>query len=281
MIGNGSDNILDLIARSFVGLGNAGHTIPSYSLYPVVVGMSGGDIMNIPFDRSMKLPVDEIIKMDAPVFYLTNPNAPTGVCFDLESIELVLSNISGLLVVDEAYIDFGGVSAVSLMSKYKNIIIVRSFSKSYSLAGLRVGFALASSSIIAVLDKVRDAYNVSCISQVAATAAYLDKDTFTENCQKIIKTRNLSEIELSKMKWKTYPSKGNYLFTEPIDNKGNSGKKVAKEFYEFLKSNKILVRYFENNSLTCSFIRVSIGTDDNMAEFFRVIRLWQKTEQQK
>ena len=80
------------------------------------------------------------------------------------------------------------------------------------------------------------------------------------------------------MKWKTYPSKGNYLFTEPIDNKGNSGKKVAKDFYEFLKSNKILVRYFENNSLTCSFIRVSIGTDDNMAEFFRVIRLWQKIE---
>ena len=87
IIGNGSDNILDMITRSFVGLGQAGHTVPSYSLYPVVVALSGGDLLNIPFEESMELPVDAIAKTPASVFFLTNPNAPTGVCFSLESIE--------------------------------------------------------------------------------------------------------------------------------------------------------------------------------------------------
>ena len=204
IIGNGSDNILDMITRSFVGKGQAGHTVPSYSLYPVVVGLTGGSLFDIPFEASMELPVDAIVNADASVFFLTNPNAPTGVCFSLESIESVLKKIKGLLVVDEAYIDFGGQSASALLGKYDNLVVVQTFSKSRSLAGLRVGFALASEAIISILDRVRDAYNVDSLAQVGALAALEDEDTFLNNTQEIIKTRANSEASFQDLNWFTY-----------------------------------------------------------------------------
>jgi histidinol-phosphate aminotransferase len=211
IVGNGSDNILDMITRSFVGKGQAGHTVPSYSLYPVVVGLTGGSLFDIPFEASMELPVEAIVKADASVFFLTNPNAPTGVCFSLESIESVLKKIKGLLVVDEAYVDFGGQSASVLLGKYDNLIVVQTFSKSRSLAGLRVGFALASETIISILDRVRDAYNVDSLAQVGALAALEDEDTFLNNTQEIIKTRANSEASLQNLNWFTYPSSANFL----------------------------------------------------------------------
>ena len=280
IIGNGSDNILDMITRSFVGLGQAGHTVPSYSLYPVVVALSGGDLLNIPFEESMELPVDAIAKTPASVFFLTNPNAPTGVCFSLESIEAVLKNIKGILVVDEAYIDFGGQSAIPLLQSYDNLIVVQTFSKSYSLAGLRVGYALASPKIIQVLDRVRDAYNVDRIAQSIAKIALEDRSNFEANCKKIIQTRSQSEAFLKLLDWFTYPSSANFLFTQPKDAQGATGPEVAVSLFEYLKSKHILVRYFGSHPLTCSFLRVSIGTDNQMKIFNEGIESWLKQEPQ-
>ena len=280
IIGNGSDNILDMISRSFVGLGQAGHTIPSYSLYPVVVALSGGDLLNIPFEESMELPVDAIAKTPASVFFLTNPNAPTGVCFSLESIEAVLKKIKGILVVDEAYIDFGGQSAIPLLQSYDNLIVVQTFSKSYSLAGLRVGYALASPKIIQVLDRVRDAYNVDRIAQSIAQVALEDRSHFEANCEKIIQTRSQSEAFLKSLDWFTYPSSANFLFTQPKDAQGATGPEVAVSLFEYLKSKHILVRYFGSHPLTCSFLRVSIGTDNQMKTFNEGIESWLKQEPQ-
>lgn len=280
IIGNGSDNILDMITRSFVGLGQAGHTVPSYSLYPVVVGLSGGDLLNIPFEESMELPVDAIAKTPASVFFLTNPNAPTGVCFSLESIEAVLKKIKGILVVDEAYIDFGGQSAIPLLQSYDNLIVVQTFSKSYSLAGLRVGYALASPKIIQVLDRVRDAYNVDRIAQSIAQVALEDRSHFEANCEKIIQTRSQSEAFLKSLDWFTYPSSANFLFTQPKDAQGATGPEVAVSLFEYLKSKHILVRYFGSHPLTCSFLRVSIGTDNQMKTFNEGIESWLKQEPQ-
>ena len=280
IIGNGSDNILDMITRSFVGLGQAGHTVPSYSLYPVVVALSGGDLLNIPFEESMELPVDAIAKTPASVFFLTNPNAPTGVCFSLESIEAVLKKIKGILVVDEAYIDFGGQSAIPLLQSYDNLIVVQTFSKSYSLAGLRVGYALASSKIIQVLDRVRDAYNVDRIAQSIAQVALEDRSHFEANCEKIIQTRSQSEAFLKSLDWFTYPSSANFLFTQPKDAQGATGPEVAVSLFEYLKSKHILVRYFGSHPLTCSFLRVSIGTDNQMKTFNEGIESWLKQEPQ-
>ena len=280
IIGNGSDNILDMITRSFVGLGQAGHTVPSYSLYPVVVAMSGGDLLNIPFEENMELPVDVIANTPASVFFLTNPNAPTGVCFSLESIEAILKKIKGILVVDEAYIDFGGQSAAPLLKIYENLIVVQTFSKSYSLAGLRVGYALASSEIIQVLDRVRDAYNVDRIAQTIAQVALEDRSHFETNSQKIIQTRSQSEAFFQSLDWFTYPSAANFLFTQPKNAQGATGPEVAVSLFEYLKSKKILVRYFGSHPLTCSFLRVSIGTDNQMKTFNQGIESWLKQEQQ-
>jgi histidinol-phosphate aminotransferase len=280
IIGNGSDNILDMITRSFVGLGQAGHTVPSYSLYPVVVAMSGGDLLNIPFEEAMELPVEAIAKTPASVFFLTNPNAPTGVCFSLESIKAVLKKIKGILVVDEAYIDFGGQSASALLQSHNNLIVVQTFSKSYSLAGLRVGYAMASSKIIQVLDSVRDAYNVDRLAQAIAQVALEDRAHFQANCEKIIQTRNQSQAYFQSLDWFTYPSSANFLFTQPKNAQGESGPEVAASLFEYLKSKKILVRYFGSHPLTCSFLRVSIGTDNQMKTFNEGIESWLKQEQQ-
>ena len=274
IIGNGSDNILDLITRCYVCDPGAGHTVPSYSLYPVVAGMSGQGLVDVEFDRSMKLNVEAMAATQAKVFFLTNPNAPTGVCFSLKEVEAALQAIDGLLVVDEAYVDFGGETAIPLLKDYENLIVVRTFSKSYGLAGMRVGFALASAGIIGMLDRVRDAYNLDRVAQAAAKAAFEDEAYFEQQRQKVIATRESTRAKLDELGWFTYPSAANLLFTEPKDAAGETGAPVAESLFEHLKADRVLVRYFPRHPLTCSFIRVSIGTDTQMEAFLTSVQSW-------
>jgi histidinol-phosphate aminotransferase len=274
IIGNGSDNLLDLITRCFADRPGVGHTVPSYSLYPVVAEMSGQGLIDVPFDRSMRLDVESIAATDAPVFFLTNPNAPTGVAFPLSEVESVLQAVDGLLVVDEAYVDFGGETAIPLLREYENLIVVRTFSKSYSLAGMRVGFALASAAIIGMLDRVRDAYNLDRVAQSAALAAFEDVEYFTAQCARVVATRERVCKVLDSLGWFTYPSATNFLFTEPKNAAGHSGAEVAGALFEFLKSRKVLIRYFPKHPLTCAFIRVSIGTEAEMDVFLKAIESW-------
>jgi len=274
IIGNGSDNLLDLVTRCFVSHPGAGHTVPSYSLYPVVCGMSGQQLIDLPFDRSMQLNVEALAATDAKVFFLTNPNAPTGVAFSPAEIEAALQAIDGLLVVDEAYVDFGGETAIPLLRDYENLIVVRTFSKSYSLAGMRVGYALASEGIVGMLDRVRDAYNLDRIAQAAALAAFEDVDYFEAQCEKVMATREATRTQLDELGWFTYPSATNFLFTEPLAADGSTGAEVAADLFNFLKERRVLVRYFPNHPLTCAFIRVSIGTDAQMQAFIEGIQSW-------
>jgi histidinol-phosphate aminotransferase len=274
IIGNGSDNVLDLITRCFVQGAGAGHTVPSYSLYPVVTGMSGQRLMDVPFDRSMTLDIEALAATRAEVFFLTNPNAPTGVYFGREQIEAALQAIDGLLVVDEAYIDFGGQSAAPLLADYANLVIVRTFSKSYSLAGMRVGYALASPEIIGMLDRVRDAYNLDRLAQAAALAALGDEASFQTQREKVIATREATRRKLEARGWFTYPSAANFLFTEPRRPDGATGAEVAADVFAHLRGQRVLVRYFPSHPLTCAFIRVSIGTDPEMDAFFRALDSW-------
>ena len=276
IIGNGSDNLLDLITRCFVRDPGAGHTVPSYSLYPVVCGMSGQQLIDLPFDRSMRLIVEALAATEAKVFFLTNPNAPTGVVFSRSEIEAALQAIDGLLVVDEAYVDFGGETAISLLHDYENLIVVRTFSKAYSLAGMRVGYALASAGIVGMLDRVRDAYNVDRIAQAAALAAFEDVEYFEIQRQKVIATREATRAKLDALGWFTYDSGANFLFTEPVSVAGATGAEVAEALFNFLKQRRVLVRYFPNHPLTCAFIRVTIGTDDQMQVFMKGIQSWLK-----
>jgi histidinol-phosphate aminotransferase len=277
-IGNGSDDILNLLMRCFCGgEAAAGFTWPSYSLYPVIAGIQDGRSTVIEFDRSMRLPVERIAASDARVFFLTSPNAPTGVGFANGEIGRVLQSFRGVLVADEAYVPFAAEDAVPLLGRHPNLVVVRSLSKAYALAGLRVGYALARPEIIGLLDRVRDSYNVNRLSQAAALAALGDQAYYDGIIARIRATRDRCAAEWSGRRgWFTYPSQANFIFTEPRNARGESGPAVAKSAYDFLCARRVLVRYFPSHALTDSFLRVSVGTDGEMAVLNQNLEAWLK-----
>ncbi len=305
VVGNGSDDILNLLVRAFVGAGcragspdaadgdasktagfgdpalhqAAGFTFPSYSLYPVLVEIQDGRSTVIEFDRSMTLPVGQIARSTARAFFLTSPNAPTGVGFSNAEIERALAGFGGLFVVDEAYAPFANEDAVALLARYPKLVIVRTLSKAYALAGIRVGYALAHAEVIDVLDRVRDSYNVSRLSQVAAVAALGDAAYYARVVAKVKATRDRCVDEFAgKRGWFTYRSQSNFIFTEPKNAAGESGPAVAKAAYDFLYARKVLVRYFASHALTASFLRISVGTDDEMLVLQHTLDAWLKAQ---
>jgi len=277
-IGNGSDDILNLLVRCFCGpAAAAGFTLPGYSLYPVLVGIQGGSAAPIALDRSMRLPVEKIAASGAPIFFLTSPNAPTGVGFPNSDIERILDSFAGLLVVDEAYAPFARENAVGLLAGHSNLVVVRTLSKAYALAGVRVGYALADAGVISLIDRVRDSYNVSRLSQAAALAALGDPEHHLKIVDKIKATRDLYIGKWGGGRgWFTFPSQANLICTEPRDSIGRTGPGVAKSAYDFLFSRKVLVRHFPSDALTASCLRISVGTDDEMLVLDDTLDAWLK-----
>ena len=277
-IGNGSDDILNLLVRAFcTPHAPAGFTLPSYSLYPVLVAIQDGSASVIEFDRSMRLPVDRIAASNARAFFLTSPNAPTGIAFANIDLEHVLASFRGLLVVDEAYAPFARQNAIPLLARHPNLVVVRTLSKAYALAGIRVGYALAHPDIIDLLDRVRDSYNVNRLSQVAAIAALGDQPYYYDLVTKVQGTRDWSVADYGiRRGWFTYPSQANFIFTEPRNGSGESGPEVAKSAYTFLYSQRVLVRHFPSQALTASFLRISVGTDAEMRVLNEALDAWLK-----
>jgi len=277
-VGNGSDDILNLLVRVFGGESAAtGFTYPSYSLYPVLVAIQDGKTEVIPFDRSMKLPIATIARSTAPIFFLTSPNAPTGVGFGRNEIEELLRQYRGVLVVDEAYALFARENAVPLVARYPKLVVVRTLSKAYALAGIRLGYALAHPEVIDLLDRVRDSYNVNRLSQVAAIAALRDEGYYSAIIGKVKETRDhYIEEWNTRFGWFVYPSQANFIFVEPKNAQGESGPAVAKSAYDFLCSRKVLVRYFPSHALTASFLRITVGTDDEMLVVNETLEAWRK-----
>jgi len=276
-IGNGSDDILTMLVRAFCSeAAPLGFTLPSYSLYPVLVEIQNGRAEAIELDRAMRLPVDRIHGSSARAFVLTSPNAPTGVGFANAELERALEGYRGLFVVDEAYAAFAREHAVPLLARHRTLVVVRTLSKAYALAGIRVGYALADASVIDVLDRVRDSYNVSRLSQAAAIAALEDQPYFESLVARVVETRDAFVADLTaRRRWFTYDSQANFLFTEPVNARGERGPAVARSAYEYLYANKVLVRYFPNHPLTASFLRISVGTDAEMAVLRERLDAWQ------
>lgn len=277
-IGNGSDDLLNLLVRSCCGPeAAAGFMAPSYSLYPVLIGMQGGAAEPIGFERSFRLPLEKIGRSRSAIFFLTSPHAPTGVGFSNAEIAHILSQYKGILVVDEAYAPFAEESAIALLPKHRNLVVVRTLSKAYALAGIRVGYALADPEIIGWLDRVRDSYNVSRLSQAAAAAALKDKAYHEQIVARIKATREGCFRQWTQERgWFTYRSQTNFLFTEPKGRLGETGPAIATLAYEHLYAQKILVRHFPSHALTASFLRVTVGTDDEMLRLNRALDAWQK-----
>ena len=275
-IGNGGDDILNLLVRCFCGPEVAGAwTVPSYSLYPVLIGLEGAPVQALEFERDLRLPVGGIVRSEAPICFLTTPNAPTGVGFAAEDLRAAIAGFRGLLVADETYAPFADSDIAGWVREFPNLCVTRSFSKSHCLAGQRIGYALAHPEVIDLLDRVRDSYNVSRLSQVAALAAFEDVGYYDGLVRTIRATRERFFRELTQRRgWFTYPSQTNFVFTEPRNAAGRTGSEVVKSFYDHLVANKILVRCFPSHPLTRNFARISIGTDEEMNRLGQTIDTW-------
>jgi histidinol-phosphate aminotransferase len=280
IVGNGSDDLLNLCVRSFAdNLRPVGMLEPSYSLYPTLTSLQDSNLIKVEFeDDSFNLPSQSILNCGANLFFLTNPHAPSGRLFSQESLQTIALEIDSILVVDEAYVDFATESSINLLSRCDNVIITRTLSKSYSLAGSRVGFAISTPEIITLLDSVREVYNLDRLSQAAAYASLSDISYFNDCKGKILNERRHAYKFFTNMGWRTIESHTNFIFTEPINKFGDSGKSVARSLYEFLESRNIFTRYFPNHHLTDSKIRISIGKEEHMRILYKNINTWRNEE---
>lgn len=277
--GNGSDDILNLLMRVFSdGERVAGAMDPSYSLYPVLAAANGSLWKNVPFERPFRLPIDSILKGGFNLFFLTCPHAPSGVVFPLAEIEELAGRFDGILVVDEAYGDFAGQSVVPLLRRYPKLFVTRTFSKSFGMAGLRLGYGLGSAEVVELLDRIRDSYNLDRVAQAAGIAALDDWGYYEATIGKITYIRDFYRREFESLGWLVYPSQANFLLVRPERENGDVGAEVADSLFSFLKEQRILVRYFGSHALTRDFLRISIGDEDQMMVLWETILQWLKNE---
>ncbi len=256
IMANGSDEVLNNLIRAFAGEGEEiAYVHPSYSYYSTLAEVQGAKVRTFLLDEGWALK-DFPERYTGKLFFLTNPNAPLGFCYPQEFIEELAGRVDGVLVVDEAYADFAKENSLDLVRRLPNVVVTRTFSKSYSLAGMRLGLAIARPEVIAALNKIRDHYNLDRLAQVACVAALADQEYFQQCVAKIRETRDWFSAELRVLGWEVIPSHGNFVFASPPDRNG-------KRIYEGLYERRILVRYFSDPVLAHG-LRISIGTREEM-----------------
>jgi histidinol-phosphate aminotransferase len=263
--GNGSDEVLSFCFYAFFDSAEGPLLFPehTYSFYPVFADFYGIKYKTIPLNEDFSINVDPY-KVRSCGIIVPNPNAPTGIYLELSEIErlLGLCRKDRVVVVDEAYIDFGGTSAAGLLDQHKNLVIVRTFSKSFSLANERLGFAIADKPLIDALFTVKDSFNsypIDGIAQKIGETALEDFAYFSSINKRIEKTRDAFISRLRQSGWRVLPSKANFVFAEKNGVPG-------REVYERLKQAGVLVRHFNKKGID-DFVRISIGTPENMEAF--------------
>ena len=255
--GNGSDDLLSIIIRSFAGPGDkVVFPYPSYMLYKTLSELQDGNSCAIDFNEDYSLPKDFIVA-GAKVTFLANPNSPSGTMTSPGEISKIASKIDGVLVVDEAYADFAEDNCLSLVEQHKNILILRTLSKSYSLAGIRLGFCIAQEPLIKGMLKVKDSYNVDRLSIAAVIAALDDQKSMKAHVAKVKETRHYLIKSLQDLGFFVYPSQTNFVLAHC--KAGIS----AHFLYQTLKSRKILVRYFNLRRLA-DCLRITVGTREEI-----------------
>ncbi len=261
MVGNGSDELLTIAVRAFVGEGERiAYPSPSYVLYPTLSEIQGAEVEEVPFPPDYSLP-DALLETDARLILLSNPNSPSGTFIPVDRIKELASRVPGIVLIDEAYVDFADDNCLRLVDEHANIIVTRSFSKSFSLAGMRIGLAFAQFEIIDGMMKVKDSYNAGRLSIVAGEAALDDIEYMKGNVAKIKISREELTSALQTRGFEVLPSSANFILAKPA---GVS----ARDLYEALKDAKILIRYFETLS---NYIRITIGTPDQMTSLLAAI----------
>lgn len=271
-VGVGSDDVLAMIFMTFFNSGKP-LLFPdiTYSFYDV-----WADMLRIPYEVK---PLDENFLIRKEDYYgenggviFPNPNAPTGILMPLSEIEDILEhNRDVIVVVDEAYIDFGGESALPLIEKYENLLVVQTFSKSRSMAGMRIGYAMGNEKLIRYINDVKYSFNSYTMNQTAlvlGTEAVKDKKYFEETCQKVIATREWTKQELANLGFTFGDSMSNFVFAKHETA-------AAKEIFEALKQENIYVRYFSKERIS-DYLRISIGTDEEMQELIAFLKKYLK-----
>jgi histidinol-phosphate aminotransferase len=265
--GNGSDELLTILMRCFVGDGDrVAYPMPTYSLYDILVDIQGGVRAPVDYAADFSIP-PSLAKQRAALTFLCNPNAPSGTLVGRSDIVRLAQAVTGILVVDEAYIDFASPAdetAIPLVRTVPNLVVLRTFSKSFSLAGVRVGLGFASRDIIAGMMKVKDSYNLNRLSAVAATAALRDLPWMRRNVRRIQESRAVLTSALRDMAFDVYDSHTNFVLAR------RAGSDV-KAIHEALKRRGILVRHFDVPGLS-DCLRFTIGTPGETATVIARLR---------
>ena len=257
-VGNGSDEVL---AHAFMAL--LKHDRPillpdiTYSFYPVYCGLYGIDSIPIPLDENYAIRVDDYAKDNGGII-IANPNAPTGLLLPLADIErLVVSHPQSVVIIDEAYIDFGGETAIGLINRYRNLLVIRTLSKSHSLAGLRVGYAVGDPTLIEALERIKNSFNSYPLDRLAiagATAALEDKVHLETTRQAVINSRTALVANLQTLGFEVLPSAANFLFARHPQR--DAGELAAR-----LRESSVIVRHFKQARID-QFLRITVGTDE-------------------
>lgn len=267
-VGNGSD---DVIAIAFQALFNSELPVAypdlTYSFYPVWCRLFGIPYKTYPVDDDFRINPEDYREKNGGVV-IPNPNAPTSIGEGLDFVRKIMEyNQDSVVIIDEAYVDFGGVSSIPLISEYENLLVTGTFSKSRSLAGLRLGFAIGSEKLISVLEAVKNSYNsytVDSLSIEMGRASILDDEYFKATCNKIISTRQRVADELRALGFSLPDSSANFLFV-------THDKLSMKEMFEYLKEKKVFIRYFAVPRID-NYVRITVGTDDEMDVLLKEIR---------
>ncbi|MBP9478687.1 MAG: histidinol-phosphate transaminase [Sebaldella sp.] len=267
-IGNGSDEIL---AFSYMAFFNQGEKIYypdiTYSFYSVYSDLFSLNEVKIPLTKDFKINIKDYKNLDSGMI-IANPNAPTSIALGKNEIEeIIKDNQENIVIVDEAYIDFGGESVIDLVKKYDNLLVIQTFSKSRALAGMRLGFAIGNKGLIVGLERIKfsfNSYTINRLSILAGIETVRDKEYFEDTIKKIIDTREKTIRELEKLNFKVLDSKANFLFI-------SHEKIYGEDLYLKLKDRGILVRYFKKE-LIDNYLRVTIGTDKEMEKFINEVK---------
>ncbi|MFM8358083.1 MAG: histidinol-phosphate transaminase [Verrucomicrobiota bacterium] len=278
IIGNGSDELLALATRAFVepaGTAEAPRCTvqyfqPSYSLYPVLADIHGATRNAVPLGPDFALPTVAQLRRGrqwdfrAALTYVTTPHAPSGRGYATAELDALCSAMKGVVVLDEAYVDFAGENAAALARRHPHVLISRTFSKAYSLCFQRVGYFLGHPELVAALDKVRDSYNVNGLGQVAALATLRDLPYYRRHFARLIATRERLHRELAGLGWRVLPSQTNFLLAQPPGP-------PAEAWLARLRERKILVRWFSSPGIH-QYLRLTIGTEAEADTLLQTVR---------
>jgi histidinol-phosphate aminotransferase len=271
LAGNGSDDILTIATRTFCSAGDTlAYPDPTYSLYSVLAKLQDAKVVEVPWDEDFALPIAGLIAAKPQAIYVANPNAPTGTFVPPAKIAELAKAFKGLVLVDEAYADFAEDNCLALVNKHENVVVSRTFSKAYSLAGMRFGYAVGQPHVIREMMKVKDSYNVDAIAACAACAAIQDQDYARERWEQIRSERDRVTGELTKLGWNVLPSQANFILAAAPDGRG-------RDAYLGLKAQGILVRYFDKPGLQDK-IRITIGQSQENNALLGGIRSLAATE---